>query len=186
MRGGKLIGKRLYKGLRDRVVVPTLDPDPPVPVMVAGGVKYQKVLDALEAKVLSGTIGQEEAPPPRSVEGALFLSETGEPEVRALDPAMLAEMGLPPPPRKYVNAWCCPFADPHEGYACIPLSVKQGGHAVLSRICKPFKGKYQRGAMVRHLATQHKCGQGASKRSMTGPLKEYHAYNRELGFSFVV
>ena len=28
--------------------------------------------------------------------------------------AMLAEMGLPP--STYVNAWCCPFADPQNGY----------------------------------------------------------------------
>tara|TARA_B110000858_G_scaffold186119_1_gene228944 strand:- start:2325 stop:2906 length:582 start_codon:yes stop_codon:yes gene_type:complete len=186
MRGGTLIGKRLYKGVRERVIVPTIDTNPPVPVSVPstlGGAKYQKALDSLEKKVLDGTYGKETAP--RSVEGALFLdSETGEPEVRKLDPAMLSEMGLPPPPRKYINAWCCPFADPKDGYACTPLTVKQGGYAPRIRACQPNRGAKCKAAMVRHMATAHKSGAYVEKNS--GAYAAYVGYNREAGFEYVV
>ena len=197
MRGDTLIGKRLYKGVRDRVIVPTVDTNPPaakpMPLFgptptaaaTAGEVAYYQRLESLEKRVLDGTYGKETAP--RSTEGALFLDfDTGEPEVRKLDPTMLADMGLPPPPRKYINAWCCPFADPKDGYACTPLSVKQGGHAHSVRACKPFQGAKQKGAMVRHLAIAHKSGKGANKRSLCGPPKGYAKLNASIGFSFVV
>ena len=189
MKGGVRVGKRLCKGAKERVIVPTIDTNPPPTLAqnmctTEAQMRYLTALDRIEEKVLSGTMGQEAAPPP-STEGALFFSDTGEPEVRRLDPAMLAEMGLPPPPRKYVGAWCCPFASPNNKYACTPLSVKEGGHALSVRVCNPFRGKTQKAAMARHLAIAHKSGKGATKRSLCGPLKEYAKLNAKLGFAFV-
>ena len=157
----------------------------PTAAATAGEVAYYQRLESLEKRVLDGTYGKETAP--RSTEGALFLdSETGEPEVRKLDPTMLADMGLPPPPRKYINAWCCPFADPKDGYACTPLSVKQGGFAARARVCQPNRGALQKAVVVRHLATAHKCGGGMKKRGNSGAYLAYAEYNREAGFAFVV
>ena len=202
MRGGTLIGTRLYKGVPDRVSVrykihevPTQAPlaakltplfgPTPTATATAGEVAYYRRLESLEERILGGMYGKETAP--RSTEGALFLdSDTGEPEVRKLDPTMLADMGLPPPPRKYTNAWCCPFADPKNGYACTPLTVKQGGYAARARPCQPNRGALQKAVVVRHLATAHKCGAGMKKRGNSGAYLAYAEYNREAGFAFVV
>ena len=52
--GGTLIGKRLYKGLRSRVIVPTVDNNPPVVVKVPatmGERHYAEKLEEIERKV---------------------------------------------------------------------------------------------------------------------------------------
>tara|TARA_B110000858_G_scaffold186119_1_gene228943 strand:+ start:498 stop:2171 length:1674 start_codon:yes stop_codon:yes gene_type:complete len=129
--------------------------------------KYEfKSADERKRKQRDELYGPTPPPPPPVVpyDGSdtpnqcIFFSPSGAPEVRALDPVMLVEMGLPPPPRKYINAWCCPFAVPKNGYACTPLSIKQGGHARSVRVCMPFQGAKQKGAMVRHLNIAHITG----------------------------
>ena len=99
--GGTLIGKRLYKGLRSRVIVPTVDNNPPVVVKVLatmGERHYAEKLEEIERKVKDGSYGG---------------SKTTRPQA---EPLLISRGKL----------WACPFARSENNYVCLggPTSVK--------------------------------------------------------------